>query len=301
MLEPTCQSAGLPPPDLPHPNTESAGDRTDQTAEHDVEGDATHVATAVAATGTPDHVAAPIESGHTDVGPRHPVADRPVGEVETVVAAENAAQTGSVDAGAAMQEFLRETGVQQCIDSGKAFDRADHAAKARVHDATALLYRYLTDLYRVNADQLVASPHFKTLCKENHLPCTAATRGNPYITVIRLSSPGIDRKRASLLATALRFAKLREVRADELEAFMRANGGVDGCAKRMRDLDKEASEASDDSGSGQSNSQPAPHDVLVVLGAHPLARGRHVVEIDVGDDGARWISSTPAIGGEVIH
>ena len=299
MLDPTRQSAGLPPPDSANLNPDSVGGHTDQTAKHYVEGDATHIASVTAPNGTPNLSAALIESGHTDVASRHLVADRPVGEVEPVVAAENTSQTGSVDAGATMQEFLRETGVQQCIDSGKAFDRADHTAKASALVANALLYRYLTDLYRVNADRLVASPHFKTLCKENHLPCTEATRGNPYITVIRLSSPGIDRKRASLLATALRFAKLREVRADELEAFMRANGGVAGCAKRMRDLDKEASEASDDSGSGQSNSQPAPHDVLVVLGAHPLARGRHVVEIDIGEDGARWISSTPA-GGEVI-
>ena len=300
MLDPTSQSAGHPPPDLAHPITESVGDRTDQTATHDVGGDATNVTTVIAATGTANLSAAPIEAGHTDVTSRHLVADRPVDEVETVVAAENAAQTGRADAGAARQVFLRVSGVQQCIDSGKALGRADNAAKASAHVATALLYRHLTDVYQVNADQLVGSPHFKALCKDERLPCTEATRGNPYMTVIRLSSPGIVRKRASLLATALRLAKLREVRPEELEAFMRANGGVAGCAKRFRDLEKEASEASDDSGSGQPPAQPAPHDVLVVRGAHPLARGRHVVEIDVGEDGVRWISSTPAIGGGVI-
>jgi hypothetical protein len=289
MLDTTRQSADHPPPDLAHPITDSAGDRVDQTAEHDAESDAN---------GTPDLDAEPIEAGHTDVASRHLGGDRHAEEVET---AEAAGQTGIVGAATSMQAFLRETGIQQCIDSGKAFGRADNVAKASAHAAIALLYAHLVDVYRVNADRLMGSPHLKALCTDKGLPCTEATRGNPYMTVIRLSSPGIGRKRASLLATALRLAKLREVRPEELEAFMRANGGIDGCAKRFRDLEKDAREGSDGSDSGQPPDAEPQRGGLFVRGADALSPGRHVVAIVVGDDGAQIVDATPSIGGEAIH
>ena len=173
-----------------------------------------------------------------------------------------------------LQAYIDETGLRACIESGSVLQQADRGA-------LECLYQHLANVYRVAADPRLNLQRLAEVCARFEVPCTAATLDNPHIAIIKICVRGIDMKRASLQATALKFARLNQVHPDNLVAFLRENGGVQGCVEQLREMLQPEAEGGGGSARRAASAAGRQRDGLLVRGAHAAPDGRYMLAVDI--------------------
>lgn len=183
---------------------------------------------------------------------------------------------------------------QGCLDS------AEDVRTAGVKSADAL-FEHLSHVYRFVGKADWSNSTFKKFCRSVGLPCTNASRKNPYIAALMAASrlQGLDakqyRKKASVYGTALRLASKHEVAAEHLSSFLKENGGIEGCARQFR-AEKHASSTKRVSTKGDDNTACAQTNTLTIsgiLGDMPDGTVTLIVSIAAGKATLVRIGSTP--------
>ena len=186
-----------------------------------------------------------------------------------------------LDAAAADEEhFFASAGLKDCFNKAK-------EAEATEGRASDLQLGYLKSVYALNSKELVHQPGFIAACKRRKVTCTAATLKNPDILILKLVTPAIARKRASLLATALAFVRASAVDTAEFLKFVRKKGGVEGCAKEYRArIPRKAAAPTD-------TSTTSPATELVAVQIPRLEDGRHTLVISTENGVGTFIAEAP--------
>jgi hypothetical protein len=185
----------------------------------------------------------------------------------------------ATSAGSMKQELaslLQEVGLTAATDSGTKYTTAESGA-------LDLLYEHLSEVYTLDAGALAEAAQFPRICKLRRVAWTVATKKKPDIAVLKICHPGISAKKASRLATALQFARLNGVEANQLSVFLRENGGIDGCTRKFRKRNADSRPAGD-----RPNSTSPKESVLEVGGAPHMEDGMHRIVIEIVGGRARF-------------
>lgn len=127
------------------------------------------------------------------------------------------------------EPYIDETDWERCRKCAQKLGRSDGANRRLRYELLAETYQYCR-LWVRNTEEC------KRICTARGIPCTEATRKNPYSVVIRAFSKdgGISAKSASIYGTALRYAALESIAPDAIADFLAKQGGIDECAKKFR-------------------------------------------------------------------